>query len=781
MARKKILRTGWRLSRQITNLVAFGLFAMVISVSVATSIIINQSLTNDFIRSGKNVAVVLAEQAAISVLVGSPAGAAQAIDITRSFPSISQVAIYELDGSLLAQSGHEVDWSKANQTWMFQLDSAMLEVDGKNHWQFISPVFADSAEPELEDQEASRSQKKVTGLVRIRTAKNRLFDARNDIIIGNFAVLFSFALVLVLLLNRLGKNLAKPLEEFVKTMASGSSGEAQNVRIDLAGSSEMEQLSNAFNQMMETLEDREAELASTRDKALEAAHLKSEFAANVSHEIRTPLNGIVGTLSLLNDSSLDSKQKEYVSLAESASDALLVMINDILDFSRLSLDDSTLARTEFDLRLLLEELVSLHARSKDAKNIDLLLFYETSLPYIVESDPNKIRQLLNNLINNAAKFTDQGSIVVKVEKQTDAAGKLWIRISVTDTGIGIDEKDLRTIFLPYSQSDGSMSRKYSGTGLGLAISEKLVELLHGDIGVSSERGVGSEFFVRIPFSYRDASKLNKSVAVLPSGHRLWLYSGSNQILDAATNMCQHQQLAFNEYNNLALLMAKLLNTKNIEVNSLTVILCYLSVAEDNAETWRKIELLALQRQVKIIVVSRAIGNFFDEEKDVDIIRPPLRLAALIQAINRSCLLDNNSHVEKNNALPNSLHQQIEGRRILLVEDNPINQRVALAMLTKMGCEVLVAENGVEALKLTETEQFDLIFMDCQMPVMNGYDAVRAIRKLERPKSDTPIVAMTANVGVQEQIHCFEAGMNDFLAKPIKLPVLIALVSKWLAE
>jgi len=779
----RVSRPGWALGKQITNLVALSLFAMVVSVSVVTSLIINYSMTSDFIRNGRNVAAVLAEQASIPVLVGSPAGARQAIEIIEPFASITQVAIYELDGSLLAELGDEVNWAGINRDWMYKLDAATLEVDSKSHWQFISPVFADSAEPMLEDQEALRKQRKATGLVRIRMDKSQLFEARDNIIFGNFIVLVSFALILVLLLARLTNRLTQPLQKFVKTMTSGSSGKADNLRVDLAGSLEMQQLSNAFNQMMGILEDREAELASTRDQAVAAARLKSEFAANVSHEIRTPLNGIVGTLSLLNESSPDTQQREYIELAESACDALMDMINDILDFSRLSLDESTLATTEFDLRALLEELVALHARSKDVDNIDVLLYYQASLPSIVESDPNKIRQLLNNLINNAAKFTDSGSIMVKAEEQTDDAGNLWIRIAVIDTGIGIDEKDVRTIFLPYAQSDGSMSRKYSGTGLGLAICDKLAELLHGDIGVTSEKGVGSEFFVRIPFRYRQrhvhVNKRLQAAARLPIG----IYSSSSAVLEAANNVCDHwggKPLEFGSLSALekALQQQPTLFATGQRSGPTSIVLFYLSVSEDTEATLERINALAERFAIYAIVVSRLSLPIQGAPNHLQLIRPPLRLAAFTSAI-ESARKFNQAAEEGATYSQNNESLLVKGKRILLVEDNEINQRVASAMLKNIGCVVIIAENGLEAVEQIKSGDFDLVFMDCQMPIMNGYDATRGIRALPGKKNKIPIVAMTANIGGHEQVHCFEAGMNDFLAKPVKLPELSALVAKWL--
>lgn len=773
---KDSFMAGRRLGSQLTLLLALGMFIMVLSVSIGTSIIINQSLINNYIQNGKNIAGVLAAQSALPVLLGSPEGARQSIEVVKSFPSVTQVAIYELDGNLLAQSGDAILWHASAKQFDDQGVTTLLEHDGPQYWQFASKVQADSAEPELEDLEANRKQESQIGLVRVLISKDQLYSARNNIILGNIIVLLSVASLLVLALNGLSRALTKPLEDFVATMASGARGERSNLRVDLSGSQETRQLSNAFNQMMQVLEDRELQLATARDHALAAAKLKSEFAANVSHEIRTPLNGILGTLNLLSDTGLNKDQLELISLAESSSEALMILINDILDFSRLSLDQSTLSNTEFDLYQLLEELMFLHAQSADANVVDVLVDYDKGLPFVVESDPNKLRQLLNNLINNAVKFTDRGSILISAQKETDAEGKLWIRLSVRDTGVGISEKDLHTIFLPYSQSDGSMSRKYSGTGLGLAICDKLAELLHGDIGVHSDLGSGSEFYIRIPFTYRSETSLAPVVnpAFPLEAPAILVYGGSNAIRAACKSICDLHRLKSVICHSVAGLEQHLARVE--AAAKMPTLMVYLSLDEDFEVLWQQLSGLIARYQLTSIVVSRKSFGQLIEQEDRVFIRPPLRAsafsAALLKLWHLEHLLDDETEAVFN-------YIDMSAYSILLVEDNMVNQLVAKAMLEKLGCQVAVAENGVEALTKIDQQDFDLIYMDCQMPRMNGYDASRAIRQLAGEKSRLPIVAMTANVGQQDRAHCFDAGMNDFLSKPVKLSELASVTQKWI--
>jgi signal transduction histidine kinase/ActR/RegA family two-component response regulator len=772
-----------QLGSQLTLLVALGMFVMVLSVSIGTSIIINKSLTNNFIQNGKNITGVLAKQSSLPVLLGSPAFARQAIAVVHAFPSVTQVAIYELENILLAESGDAIPWVEvlSEQIQLQEGEGAVpvLEYDGKDYWQFSSPVKSDNAEPELEDLEATRKQESTIGRVRVLVSKDQLYSARYNIIIGNVIVLLIGATVLVLALNGLSGALTKPLEEFVETMASGARGERNNLRVDLSGSKETQQLSNAFNQMMEVLEDRELQLATARDHALAAAKLKAEFAANVSHEIRTPLNGILGTLNLLGDTVLNRDQKELITLAESSSEALMILINDILDFSRLSLDQAELSNIEFDLYQLLEELMFLHGQSADAASLDILTDYDSALPLVVESDPNKLRQLLNNLINNAVKFTDHGSVLISAIKEVDAQGKLWIRLAVRDTGIGISEKDLHRIFLPYSQSDGSMTRKYSGTGLGLSICEKLAELLHGDIGVHSDINEGSEFYVRIPFSYRPelASNIEKEQVYPLSDRPIIIYGSTVEIRKACQSLSDLYKMDAEiclDIASLKSVLEKLSSAANADINSMPTLMLYCSVDERFESVWSEVETLVTRLCLNTIVVSRTVNSDVIITDNILLTRPPLRASAFSAAMLSLLKLDQAQYP----ADDISHIADFSNYSVLLVEDNMVNKRVANVMLDKLGCQVVVAETGLEALEALEKQYFDLIYMDCQMPKMNGYDASRAIRLMQGEKSRVPIIAMTANIDPQDRIHCFDAGMNDFLSKPFKLEELSAMTKKW---
>lgn len=797
MRMRSLGRSGWRLGSQITAMSAGGLFITVIVTAIFSSILISSALSNDYLRSGKNIATVLAEQVRVYVLIGNPEGARRSTEVVSLFPGMEQAAVYEFDGSLLAHFGDDLGWPAFETRDYLSLAETRLVEDAVDHWEFVAPVFADSAEPELEDQEAKAEKNSLIGWVRVRIGKHQLRQARNKIIIGNIAVISFFSLTLVMALRKFGVFLTRPLEDFVETMRASAEGQDHSLRVDLHGSRETQQLGSSFNHMMQVLEQRDDELAAARDQALDAARLKSEFAANVSHEIRTPLNGIVGTLDLLRRSGLDQQQMEYVELAESASTALVELINDILDFSRLTLDQSSVSKTAFDMHALLEELVVLQSRSRDAASIDILFDYDPRLPVLLESDPNKLRQLINNFLNNAIKFTERGSVRLVATQEAVEEDQIWVRLAVVDTGIGIDEHEQKRIFLPYAQSDGSNTRKYSGTGLGLAISEKIADVLQGDIGVLSEPGLGSEFFACIPCGLPAGREVLRSPRPQSQLDRLLVCADSALLVRHLENVASLAGLPTRLLHGQDLLefipaidageavtespaLRELLDLRNLRDEAQPVVAYAQSRAQPQPGLGRALETLAGSGLIKLVVVAGGDPGSRQEQQPgaagpgVVTIDAPLRQRAFVAA------LDQLQQIERRRE--SRLHPgetaRVPGCRVLLVDDNEINQKVAAGLLRELGCEVALAGDGIEAQEQVLARDFDVVFMDCRMPRMNGFEVTRWIRALSSNAATLPVIAMTANFEPQDQMNCFEAGMNDFLAKPVTLEQISTVLRKW---
>lgn len=775
---------------------------ILLTTAIAIVVVTAVGIFSDFQHSRQDVTALMESHARVigsnntaAIVFDEPFSAKESLKSLEVVPDIVVAAIYSYNGAVFAS---------------FTVDSELPVPVVRPANYYFEEGFVDLYHPIMLDGD-------TIGSIFLRYDMSGTYQSLRQQVFLDLGVGVLAMLLAAFLAHRVQRSITTPILELSAAASKVSEEGDYSVRAPVLGDDDISQLTQVFNDMLSHVQDRDRELASSRDlleqrvaertaeltiakdDAEKAARSKSQFLASMSHEIRTPLNGVIGMASLLARTKLDDEQRDCTDTIQGSADALLGIINDILDFSKIEAGKMGLELIPFSLRTCFEDLTEAMKLKAAEKNIYIQLRFDQGIQENVRGDPGRIRQVMMNFISNAIKFTRQGGIMISVSASKLPSGNSQYRFAVEDSGIGISGEKLDHIFEEFTQADSSTTRKYGGTGLGLSISALLANLMNGKVEVSSKENQGSTFSLNLELAAAPSGALLEPQTLPAAQLKVLVVGDVTGKYQLTKEWCQRWGMDVVAVDNIDNAMARTYEANGaqnpfdviIADESLELMACIRlakKVRGDSAfagVALLLISILPLGERTQIIEQAGFNGYLARPVKEVTLYKSLIQLAEQQRAALKSAAIepiDSRSEF----VTPYSFSQYTPPKvtptsgqpRILLAEDNLVNQKVAVRMLEKLGCDIDIALNGSEVLSMWRNHSYDLIFMDCHMPVMDGYQATREIRSSEQDGQHIPIVALTANALEGEAQFCADVGMDGFIAKPVKVSDLETVINEF---